>query len=118
MAAASAKKIRPKYLSLPALLFEIRLPVPGWVSILHRISGALLFYAQPTRYLPKALFWVKMVLMVFAGINALYGPLHCGANEAVVGSNGRLVIKSARKVASAAATIMLIAIHGSKARGA
>jgi succinate dehydrogenase / fumarate reductase cytochrome b subunit len=44
MASASAKKLRPKYLSLPALLFEIRLPVPGWVSILHRISGALLFF--------------------------------------------------------------------------
>jgi succinate dehydrogenase / fumarate reductase cytochrome b subunit len=43
MASASAKKIRPKYLSLPAILFEIRLPVPGWVSILHRVSGALLF---------------------------------------------------------------------------
>jgi len=44
MASASAKKIRPKYLSLPALLFEIRLPVPGWVSIFHRISGAWLFF--------------------------------------------------------------------------
>jgi succinate dehydrogenase / fumarate reductase, cytochrome b subunit len=44
MASASAKKIRPKYLSLRALLFEIRLPVPGWVSILHRVSGALLFF--------------------------------------------------------------------------
>jgi succinate dehydrogenase / fumarate reductase, cytochrome b subunit len=44
MASASSKKIRPKYLSLPAILFEIRLPVPGWVSILHRISGALLFF--------------------------------------------------------------------------
>jgi succinate dehydrogenase / fumarate reductase, cytochrome b subunit len=44
MTSASAKKIRPKYLSLPALLFEIRLPVSGWVSILHRISGALLFF--------------------------------------------------------------------------
>jgi succinate dehydrogenase / fumarate reductase, cytochrome b subunit len=44
MASASAKKIRPKYLSLPALLFEIRLPVPGWISILHRISGALLVF--------------------------------------------------------------------------
>ena len=43
MASASAKKIRPKYLNLTALLFEIRLPVPGWVSILHRVSGALLF---------------------------------------------------------------------------
>ena len=44
MASASAKKIRPKYLNLTALIFEIRLPVPGWVSILHRISGALLFF--------------------------------------------------------------------------
>jgi len=40
----AAKKIRPKYLSLPALLFEIRLPIPGRVSILHRVSGALLFF--------------------------------------------------------------------------
>ena len=44
MSSAAAKKPRPKYLSLSALLFEIRLPVPGWVSILHRISGALLFF--------------------------------------------------------------------------
>ena len=42
MSSAAAKKPRPKYLSLSALLFEIRLPLPGWVSILHRISGALL----------------------------------------------------------------------------
>src|SRR5881394_2154342 len=44
MSSAAAKKPRPKYLSLSALLFEIRLPLPGWVSILHRISGALLFF--------------------------------------------------------------------------
>jgi len=42
MASASTRKIRPKYLSLAAILFQIRLPVPGWVSILHRVSGALL----------------------------------------------------------------------------
>ena len=44
MSAAAAKKQRPKYLSLPAILFQIRLPLPGWVSILHRISGALLVF--------------------------------------------------------------------------
>jgi succinate dehydrogenase / fumarate reductase cytochrome b subunit len=44
-AARTIRKPRPKYLSLQALLFEIRLPLPGWVSILHRISGALLFVA-------------------------------------------------------------------------
>jgi succinate dehydrogenase / fumarate reductase cytochrome b subunit len=31
---------------LQALLFEIRLPVTGWISILHRVSGALLFVAM------------------------------------------------------------------------
>ena len=44
MSSAAAKKPRPKYLSLPAIIFEIRLPVPAWVSMLHRISGALLFF--------------------------------------------------------------------------
>ena len=45
MSPAAVKKVRPKYLNLQALIFEIRLPVPGWISILHRISGALLFVA-------------------------------------------------------------------------
>ena len=44
-AKTQARRVRPKYLNLQALLFEIRLPLPGWVSILHRISGALLFPA-------------------------------------------------------------------------
>ncbi|HVC11942.1 MAG TPA: succinate dehydrogenase, cytochrome b556 subunit [Burkholderiales bacterium] len=43
MANAAVKKNRPKYLNLYAILFEIRLPLPGWISILHRVSGALLF---------------------------------------------------------------------------
>jgi succinate dehydrogenase / fumarate reductase cytochrome b subunit len=42
-AAKSIRKPRPKYLSLQALLFEIRLPIAGRLSILHRVSGALLF---------------------------------------------------------------------------
>ena len=44
MSSAAAKKQRPKYLSLPAILFQIRLPLPGRVSILHRVSGALLVF--------------------------------------------------------------------------
>jgi succinate dehydrogenase / fumarate reductase, cytochrome b subunit len=39
----NVQKIRPKYLNL----FSIRLPVPGWVSILHRISGFGLFLCLP-----------------------------------------------------------------------
>jgi succinate dehydrogenase / fumarate reductase cytochrome b subunit len=40
MSSTAANKPRPKYLNL----VEIRLPLPGWVSILHRISGALLVF--------------------------------------------------------------------------
>lgn len=36
-------KSRPKHLDL----LRIRLPLPGWVSILHRISGAGLFLILP-----------------------------------------------------------------------
>src|SRR6266566_5278714 len=44
MANAALKRRRPKYLSVAALVFQLRLPLPGWVSILHRISGALLVF--------------------------------------------------------------------------
>ena len=44
MSSAAAKKQRPKYLSLTAILFQIRLPLAGRVSILHRVSGALLVF--------------------------------------------------------------------------
>ena len=42
MSQATARK-RPKHLNL----FQIRLPIPGIVSILHRISGASLFLMLP-----------------------------------------------------------------------
>jgi len=40
-----ARKARPKYMNLSALLFEIRMPVSARLSILHRVSGALMFAA-------------------------------------------------------------------------
>ena len=54
------------------------------------------------------------------GVGESIGPAGiacCGAIDAVSGSKGRLVMNSARNVASAAATITLIAIHGSVLRG-
>jgi succinate dehydrogenase / fumarate reductase, cytochrome b subunit len=43
-------KRRPKYLNL----MQIRLPLPGFVSILHRVSGAVLFL------------WLPFLLYLFA----------------------------------------------------
>src|SRR6478609_3063703 len=45
---------RPKYLNL----LQIRMPAPAVVSILHRISGALLFAA-----LPVLLWWLQQSLV-------------------------------------------------------
>jgi succinate dehydrogenase / fumarate reductase, cytochrome b subunit len=81
---AKALKQRPKHLDL----MKIRLPLPGWVSIMHRASGAALFLALPLLLwlLDKSLTteigfeslreilsqaWVKLML---AGL--LWGYLH------------------------------------------
>ena len=35
------------------------------------VAGLLLFYAQPMRYFGKVLYWIKIALIVLAGVNAL-----------------------------------------------
>lgn len=71
MSSAAAKKQRPKYLSLSAILFQIRLPLPGRVSILHRVSGALL--VMP--FAAWALYMLDVSLASEAGFNAIKGYL-------------------------------------------
>jgi len=39
--------VKPRTRPVHLDLFRIRLPLPGWVSILHRASGVLLFLALP-----------------------------------------------------------------------
>jgi succinate dehydrogenase cytochrome b556 subunit len=47
MAEMAIKKKRPKNLDLPT----IRLPLPGILSIIHRISGAALFLLLPLPFM-------------------------------------------------------------------
>ena len=35
------------------------------------LAGLLLFYTQPMRYFGKVLYWIKIALIVLAGVNAL-----------------------------------------------
>ncbi len=42
--------------------------------VLISITGAMLFWAQPLRYFGKTFFWIKMGIMVLAGMNA--GVIH------------------------------------------
>lgn len=48
---------------------------------LSAVTGALLFYGQPLRYYGKVFFWVKMVLMIGAGLNALV--FHYGTYKSI-----------------------------------
>jgi succinate dehydrogenase / fumarate reductase cytochrome b subunit len=47
MSEMTMNKKRPKYLTFAAISWEIKLPLPGFVSILHRVSGAFLFLYLP-----------------------------------------------------------------------
>ena len=63
----NSAKTRPKYLNL----YEIKLPLPGFVSILHRISGAGLFLC-----LPLLIYLLQLSLASpesFAALKALVG---------------------------------------------
>ena len=39
--------------------------------VVTSIAGLLLFYMQPMRYFGKVLYWIKIALIVLAGVNAL-----------------------------------------------
>jgi succinate dehydrogenase / fumarate reductase cytochrome b subunit len=108
MAHATTTKQRPKYLSLQAILFEIRLPLAGWISILHRVSGVLLFasgiwllflldrslssaagFASIQHYLSFSLVKLSLLVLVWAychhlcaGIRFLLLDLHKGIDKA------------------------------------
>ena len=39
--------------------------------VVTSLAGLLLLYAQPMRYFGKVLYWIKMALLVLAGVNVL-----------------------------------------------
>ena len=107
-------KPRPKYLNL----FQIRLPLPGLISIMHRVSGAVLFLFLPfllmlfemslesaqtfNRFKSVMAHWmVKLIVIglvwaylhhVFAGIRHLALDLHYGSELAGARVSSQLVL--------------------------
>ena len=66
---------RPKYLNL----MQIRMPVPALVSILHRVSGAVLFLA-----LPLMLYWLQRSLVSQEAFDALRAGFSNGFVKLVI----------------------------------
>lgn len=118
MANATTNKPRPKYLSLQAILLEIRLPLAGWVSILHRVSGVLLFasgvwllfmldrslsspggFDAVLRYIGFPLVKLSLLVLVWAychhlcaGVRFLLLDLHKGIDKASARRSSILVL--------------------------
>ena len=131
MANATIRKQRPKYLSLQAILFEIRLPLAGWVSILHRVSGVLLFFSgiwllflldrslsaeagfrAIQHYLSFTLVKLSLLVLVWAychhfcaGIRFLLLDLHKGVDKVSARRSGIVVL---------VASLLLTAFFGAK----
>jgi len=131
MSNAAAKKARPRNLSLTALLFDIRLPLPGWVSILHRISGVLLFFGtvwllflldrslsspqgfeSTARYVQLPLVKLSLLVMLWAfchhlcaGVRFLALDLHLGIDKAAARRSSWIVL---------AASLGLTAVFGAR----
>jgi hypothetical protein len=68
------------------------------------ISGLLLFYGQPLRYYPKALFWLKMALMAAAGVNALY--FHLTTYKSVAQWDRDAILPSGAKMAGVLSLVL------------
>jgi succinate dehydrogenase / fumarate reductase, cytochrome b subunit len=103
---SSTTKARPEYRNINAFkdLTTYRLPLAGWVSILHRVSGALMFLLLPfALYLFErsltseisygkftafmAQWWVKLIALglawaylhhFVAGVRHLFMDMHMG----------------------------------------
>ena len=110
-------KTRPVYLNL----FRLHLPITGWVSILHRLSGALLFLLLPLMVwgfaltlsseagFARVVTWgstlaVKLLALVlvwafahhfFAGLRHLTMDVHCGVQLKSARRSSLLVLLAA-----------------------
>ena len=119
-------KKRPKFLDVKS----IRLPIPGIVSILHRISGVVLFVCLP---LLLCLFagtlskesafasyqaWVNNPLVILILIGLLWAYLHhslAGIRFLLLDAHKGLALQTARATAKAvfvAAIVLTVVIAG------
>ena len=118
---------RPVYLNL----FQIHLPLAGWVSILHRISGALLFLVCPLSVwglsislsdeagFQRVADWVShplsklmLLLLVWAFVHHVLAGLRHLALDLHWGVEGRCARVSSIAVMSVTALITLFAAWG------
>lgn len=68
------------------------------------VSGLLLFYSQPLRYYGKVFFWMKLGVMVFAGVNAL--AFHLTTYRSVAAWDSDAATPVGAKVAGVASLVL------------
>ncbi len=78
----------------------------GFVS--NAISGFILVYSQPMRYYGKIFFWIKMGLVILAGVNAIY--FHLTTYRSVAEWDNDRVLPSAARWAGALGLFLWVAV--------
>jgi hypothetical protein len=68
------------------------------------LTGGILFFGQPMRYYGKVFFWSKMLLMVIAGVNALW--FHQTTYKSVVRWDNAWVPPTGAKVAGVVSIVL------------
>ena|SRR5438552_10255825 len=76
--------------------------------VISAITGAVLVYGQPTRYYTNIFFWLKMVMMVLAGINAL--AFHRSTYLSVASWDASRILPSGAKLAGLAGVVLWVAV--------
>ena len=72
--------------------------------VLNATTGILLFYSQPLRYYGKVFFWMKMGVMLLAGLNAL--AFHLTAYRSVAAWDNDLKPPPAARFAGIASIVL------------
>jgi hypothetical protein len=76
--------------------------------VLSAITGAVLVYGQPTRYYTNVFFWLKMVMMVLAGVNAL--AFHRSTYHSVAVWDASRILPSGAKLAGIVSVVLWAAV--------
>jgi hypothetical protein len=72
--------------------------------VFSALTGAILFYGQPMRYYGKLFFWMKMALMIGAGLNALW--FHRTTYRSVIKWDDALVPPTGSKIAGVVSIVL------------
>jgi hypothetical protein len=72
------------------------------------ITGLALFYAEPMRFYANIFFWIKGIMLVLAGVNAL--AFHYSTYDSVAGWDTSRLLPSSAKMAAVVSLVLWVLV--------